>query len=55
MGPGAGINTVHYNTVLDSKVYIKIMVPNTVLVSTVRVKNTVLGPIVRAINTVLVY
>ena len=54
LGPGAGLNIVRYNTVLDSTAYVKIMAPNTVLGSTVCIKNTVLGPRVHAINTALV-
>ena len=54
LGPGAGLNRVSYNTVLDLTSYVKLMVPNAILGSTVYVKNTVLGSTSRAINTVLV-
>ena len=53
-GPGAGLTIFLYNVVLDLTAYIKTMVPNTVLGSTVRIKNTVLGSTLRAINTVFV-
>ena len=54
LGPGTGLNIVHYNKVLDSTSYVEIMVPSTVLGSTLCVKNTVLVSTSRAINTVLV-
>ena len=52
LGTGGGINSVHYNIVLESKAYVKTTVPNKVLGSTVCVKNIVLGSKSRAINTV---
>ena len=43
LGPGTRLNSVLYNTVLDSILYVKITVSNTVLGSIVYVKNKVLG------------
>ena len=54
LGPGLGLNIVRYNTVLDSTVYVEIMVPNTLLGSTVCIKNKLIGSTACAINTVLV-
>ena len=54
MSPGDGINSLFYNRLLDSTVYVKIMVPNTVLGSTVHIKNSVLDSTAHAISTVLV-
>ena len=50
LGPGAGLNSVRYNIVLESTSYVAIMVPYKVLGSTVCVSNTVLGSTSRAIN-----
>ena len=55
LGPGAVLNSLRYDEVLDSTSYVKIMVPNTALGSTVCIENTVLGSTECAINTVLVY
>ena len=54
LGTGAILNSVRYNIVLDSTSYVKIMVPNVVLGSTVCVKNTVLVSKSCAVNVVLV-
>ena len=54
MGIGSGINSMLYNKLLGSAAHIKIVVPNSTLVSTLCIKHTVLGSTARAINTILV-
>ena len=54
LGPSAGLNSVRYNNVLDSTSYVKILVSNTILGSSVCIKNTLLGSTSRTIITVLV-
>ena len=51
--PGAGLNIMQYNTVLNSTECVKITAPNTVLGSTVCLKNIAVGSTVRAINQYL--
>ena len=53
LGTGAGLNIVRYNIVLELTAYAKIVVPNTVLGSTVCVKNTVFVSTSCAINQYL--
>ena len=52
LGPGTGLNIVRCNTVIESTVYIKVTVSNTVLGSIVCIKNKVLGSTARDIDTV---
>ena len=54
LGTGAGLNSVRYNTVMDSTACVKIIVPNTILGSIVFIKNALLFSTERYINTVRV-
>ena len=52
--PSAGLNIVRYNRLIDLTVRGKIMVPNTVLGTTVLINNPVLGSTSHTISIVLV-
>ena len=53
LGTGSGLNIVRYSIVLELTAYAKIVVPNTVLGSTVCVKNAVFFSIECAIHQYL--